>query len=132
MVGADRQLACISRTPSAVKPRPLALGYLRLHASGPPEIGAALTAELRAYADREGLTLADVYVDLFDPPASNVERAGFCALMDAVRRHEVHAVIIPGAEHLSRRPSDYIARRTIIVAEGGARLLRIHGSGDLP
>jgi len=34
--------------------RPLALGYLRLPAADPAETGAALTAEIRAYADREG------------------------------------------------------------------------------
>lgn len=106
--------------------RPLALGYLRLHAGDPPELAIGLTADLQAYAGTEHLTLADVYTDLFDPPASGAERAGFCALMDALRRHDGRAVIIPTPEHLSRRPGCYFARRTIIETEAAARLLVIH------
>lgn len=115
------------RPPQVRPPRqPLVLGYLRSRAADPPEVAAVLTAELRAYAEGEGLTLTDVYTDLMDPPAGHPERAGFCALMDAIRRHNAHAVIIPAPEHLSRRPSSYTARRTILEAEGGARLLVMH------
>jgi hypothetical protein len=106
--------------------RPLVLGYLRVRAADPPEVGGALTAEIRAYTDREGLALAEVYTDLFDPPTGGGQRAGFCALMDALRRHTTHAVIILAPEHLSRGPNSYTERRTIIEIEAGARLLVIH------
>lgn len=103
--------------------RPLAVGYLRLHVADEPARGVELTEQIRAYAEREGLTLSDVYTDLIDPPADHPERAGFSALMDALRRDVCRAVIIPRPDHLSRRFSGYIARRAIIEVEGGARAL---------
>ena len=112
--------------------RPLALGYLRLWAADPPEVGATLIAELHSYADQEGLTLAGVYTDLFDPPADGPDRPRFCALTDAIRRLDPDAVIIPGPDHLSRYPRQFASRRTIIDTEGGARLLIIHPGRDLP
>jgi len=108
--------------------RPLAVGYLRVHAADPPEIAAALTARMGACADREGLMLADVYTDLLDPPAGHPDRAGVCALMDALRRDDVCAVVIPTADHLFRRPSGYTARRTILEVEAGASHLVIAGA----
>jgi len=57
------------------------------------------------------------------PPAQDEQRAGFCALMDALRSQDASAVIIPTAKHLSRHPRGYAERRTIIETEGGARLL---------
>jgi len=76
--------------------RPLALGYLRLWAADPPEAAAGLTAEVRSYADKEGLTLGEVYTDRFDLPTDGPGRPAFGALMDAVRRCDPEAVIIPG------------------------------------
>lgn len=111
---------------SATNVRPLALGYLRLYADAPPELAMSLTAELVAYAEKEQLTLAEIYTDPFDPPPGGSERAGFCGLMDALRRHNAQAVIIPTTDDLSRRANGYTARRTIIETEGGARLLVIH------
>jgi hypothetical protein len=102
--------------------RPLVFGYLRLQPADPPQIGARLTAEMRAYAEREGLMLADVYTDHLDPPANHPNRSAFCALMDALRRHDASGVVIPTPQHLSRQPGSYAARRTIIEAEVGARL----------
>jgi DNA invertase Pin-like site-specific DNA recombinase len=106
--------------------RPLAFGYGRLSATDRPEVADRLVSEMHAYADREGLTLADVYLDLLDPPADHPHRSGFCALMDALRRHDAAAVIIPTTTHLSRLPDSYAARRTIIEAEAGGRLHVIH------
>jgi hypothetical protein len=81
---------------------------------------------MHAFAEREGLTLADVYSDHFDPPAEAPDRSGFCALMDALRRYEASGVLIPSPEHLARMPRSYQARRTIIETEAGARILVIH------
>lgn len=109
----------------AASVRPLAFGYLRLSATDPPEVTDRLITALHARADREGLTLADVYLDLLDPPTDHPDRSGFCTLMDALRRHDTSTVLIPAPEHLSREPDGYAARRTIIEAEAGARLLVI-------
>ena len=116
----------------ATQVRQQALGYLRLHAGDPSEIAAALTAELQAYADKAGLDVATVYTDVFDPPDGLPDRAGFCALMDALRRGDAQAVIIPSAQHLARRARSYAARRTIIDIEGGARLLVVHAGPGGP
>jgi hypothetical protein len=111
---------------------PLVFGYLRLHPADPPQIGARLTAEMRAYAEREGFLLADVYTDHLDPPADRPERSAFCALMDALRRRDACGVIIPTPQHLSRQPGSYAARRTIIEAEVGARLHVVDPAADRP
>lgn len=127
MVGADRRLPQVRRpSEPEANPWPQAVGYLRLHTGDPPEVAVALAAELLAYADKEYLALADVYTDPFDTPVTGAERAGFCALMDTLRRHDTYAVIIPAPQHLSRRPASYTSRRTIIEIEAGARLLVIH------
>lgn len=104
--------------------RPLALGYLRFRTADPPEVAIALAGRLESFAYREGLVLADIYTDLLDPPTGQPDRAGFCALMDALRRQDTcPTVLIPSPEHLSRRPDGYTARRTIIEVEAGARVL---------
>lgn len=121
--GKRRLLRRWSRLAKGPDMKPLAVGYLRLHTADEPAHEAELTAQIRAYAEQEGLTLSDVYTDLIDPPADRPDRAGFCALMDALRRDGCDAVIIPRPEHLSRRFSGYIARRAIIEVEGGARVL---------
>ena len=110
--------------------RPLVFGYLRLWAADPPEAGIRLAEQLQAFADREGLALADIYTDHYDPPPGQPDRAAFCALMDALRRHDASGVLIPTPEHLSRMPGSYRARRTIIEAEAGARLLVICPAGS--
>jgi DNA invertase Pin-like site-specific DNA recombinase len=104
----------------------LAFGYLRLSATDSPDVTDRLITALHAHAEREGLALADIYIDLLDPPVDHPDRSGFCTLMDALRRHDTCTVLIPTPEHLSRRPDSYTARRTIIEAEAGARLLVIH------
>ena len=109
--------------------RPLVLGYLRLWAADPVEVGVRLTEELHAYADREGLVIADVLTDRYDPPPDQPDRSAFCALLDALRRYDSGGVLIPSPEHLSRMPRSYRARRTIIEAEAGARLLIMRPPG---
>ena len=110
--------------------RPLVFGYLRVWMADPPEVGVRLTAEMHAFAGREGLALADVYSDHFDPPHDHPDRSGFCALMDALRRHEASGVLIPSPEHLARMPRSYQARRTIIEIEAGARILVLHSNRE--
>jgi hypothetical protein len=43
--------------------RPLVYGYIRLNAADPQDVGYCLTRDLVTYAEREGLTLADVFTD---------------------------------------------------------------------
>lgn len=70
--------------------RPLAAVYLRAWLSNPPGHADTLTVQLRAFADRSSLALADVYTDV---PASR-EGAAFSALVEALRRLHINTVIM--------------------------------------
>jgi hypothetical protein len=102
--------------------RPLVLGYLRLGPTDTAEAVPALTARLHAFADREGLTLADLYTERHkgDPTA-------FSALVDALCRPGVYGVVTPSPDHFSALPGTGAAVRTMIEAETGARILVMNG-----
>lgn len=130
-LGLTRPILLPRRAPQPLVPhdttsvRPVVIGYLRVWAADPPEVTSRLTTEMHVYAEAEGLALADVFTDLFDPQPGVSDRAAFCALMDALRRKQYFGVVIPAPLHLSRHPASYTARRTIIETEAGARLLTI-------
>ncbi|PZS26397.1 MAG: hypothetical protein DLM59_18465 [Pseudonocardiales bacterium] len=115
-----------------MNPRPLALGYLRLQPGDTPEAGDNLIADMHAYAEREGLCLADVFTEGVDVPDERHGRSAFCALLDTLRRVDGHAVIIPSPDHLSRQPYSYRTRSMIIEVEAGARLLVMSTAGTRP
>jgi hypothetical protein len=101
--------------------RPLVVGYLRLQASGPLGLADQLIAEMRVFAHRCGLVLADVYIE--QPCVSSHEGAAFSALVEALRRPHIHAVVIPSPGHFSRFGGMYHAMRTVIETETGADVL---------
>jgi hypothetical protein len=107
----------------------LVVGYLRVWPTDPPGHADALTAQLRAFADRSGLVLADVYTE--QPDVSSREGAAFDALVEALRRPHIHAVVIPSPEHFSRFGGMYRAMRTVIGAETSADVLVVsNGPGN--
>ncbi len=112
--------------------RPLALGYLRRQAGDYRQTRDALIVDMHGFAEREGLTLGDVFTDAFDASGERQGRSAFCALMDALRRSGAHAVIIPSPCHLSRQPESYRMRSAIIEREAGVRLLVVHSQGERP
>jgi hypothetical protein len=79
--------------------RPLAFGYLSLPAhtgpAGHEETVTAATRDLAAYAAREGYALAGIFTDV-----RGCSEAGLYGLLDAVRRGEAVAVVVPGLDHL--------------------------------
>jgi hypothetical protein len=97
------------------------VGYKRLQASDPPGLADQLNAEMRAFAHRCGLALADVYTE--QPDVSSREGAAFSALIEALRRPHIHAVVIPSPGHFSRFGGMYRAMRTVIETETGADVL---------
>jgi hypothetical protein len=101
--------------------RPLVVGYMRLQASDPLGLADQLNAEMRAFAHRCGLALADVYIE--QPDVSSREGAAFSALVEALRRPHIHAVVIPSPGHFSRFGGMYQAMRTVIETETGADVL---------
>jgi nucleotide-binding universal stress UspA family protein len=108
--------------------RPLAVGYVRLWPSDPPGHADALAAQLRAFAHRCGLALTDTYTEHTDVPASR-EGAAFRALVEALRRPHIRAVVIPSPEHFSRFGDMYRAMRTVINVETGADMLIMSNKG---
>jgi hypothetical protein len=83
---------------------PLALGYMSVpadtgagvgEAGVPEEAARAAVHVLRRFAAREGYTLGGVFTDVRDRSQS-----GLHALLDAVRRDEAAAVVVPDLGHL--------------------------------
>ena len=103
-------------------------GYLRVEPADEPN----LTAELHAHAKREGLTLAHVFTDRYNDGAEQVDRHGFSALVDALRRPGVYGVLVPSLDHLSRFSGVRHAMCTLIQVETGARVLVMDTSVDEP
>jgi hypothetical protein len=97
------------------------VGYLRLWASDPAGLADRLNADMRAFAHRSGLALADVYTEQFD--VSSREGAAFRALVEALRHPHIHAVVIPSPGHFSCFGGMYQAMRALIETETGADVL---------
>ena len=110
--------------------RPLVVGYLRILLTDPPGHGDQLAAELSTFADRSGLALADIYTE--HPDVSSRQGAAFDALIEALRRPHIHAVLIPSPQHFSRFGGMYRAMCTVIDIETGADILimRSRSGGD--
>ncbi|TCC12125.1 hypothetical protein [Kribbella soli] len=75
--------------------RPTLLGYVRADALSCAEELAAATDSLVAFASAEGFTLGTVYTE-----RDSAESAAFHALLDEVKRSDVHAVVVPTMNHL--------------------------------
>jgi hypothetical protein len=97
------------------------VGYLRLQASDPPGFADQLIVDMRAFAHRFGLALADTYTE--QPEVSSREGAAFSALVEALRHPHIHAVVIPSAGHFSRFGGMYQTMRTLIETKTGAHML---------
>jgi hypothetical protein len=101
--------------------RPLVVGYVRLQACDPPGFADQIIADMRVFTHQGGLALADTYIEQSD--VSSREGAAFSALVEALRRPHIHAVVIPSTGHFSRFGGMYEAMRTMIKTETGADVL---------
>jgi hypothetical protein len=110
------------RTGRALTVRPLVYGYIRLGPADAPDAGDCLTRELASYAEREGLTLADVFTDRFDNSSEQRGRSAFVVMIESLCRPGVYGVLIPSLYHFSRFPGMHQAMRTLIELETGARV----------
>ena len=102
--------------------QPLVYGYLRVGVADATD----LIDDLRAYAKREGLTLAHAFTDCYEDGAEQVERHGFSALVDALMRPDVYGVLVPSLDHLSRFSGVRHAMCTLIQLETGAQILMMN------
>lgn len=103
-------------TPDIDPTRPLMLGYL----CEPPLHSEAATGKLKSlleeFARREGYALGTVYIDhLPTTPAA------FEALLEAIRRYEVDAVVVPTKAHLE--PLGEPSKMLRLTQETNARVL---------
>ena len=107
--------------------RLLVVGYVRLQASDPLGLADLLIADMCAFAHRSALALAATYTE--QPDVSSREGAAFSALVEALRRPHIHALVIPSPGHFCRFGGMYRAMRTAIETDvlvvydkpGGAR-----------
>jgi hypothetical protein len=74
-----------------------------------------------AFAHRSGLALADTYTE--QPEVSSHQGAAFSALVEALRRPHIHAVVFPSAGHFSRFGGRYRAMCAVIETETGTDVL---------
>jgi hypothetical protein len=101
--------------------RPLVVGYMRLQASDPLGRADQLDAKMRVFAHRCGHALAGMYTE--QPDVSSREGAAFSAMVKALRRPHIHAVVIPSPGHFSRFDGMYRAMCTVIETATGADVL---------
>lgn len=104
----------------ALTVRPLVYGYIRLGPSDAADRGDCLLRELAAYAEREGLTLADVFTDRDE--AGQVGRSAFVVMVELLHQPGVDGVLIPSLRHFSRFAGVHQAMRSLIELETGAHV----------
>jgi hypothetical protein len=113
--------------------RPLVFGYVQASTDDlvdddePSHSPAELQDELTAFAEAEGLTLANIYTDRADTVP-----AAFHALVEAVRRHNAWGVVVPSLHHLGGPALPALKHH--LEHQTGARVLVVHASkkrGDL-
>lgn len=102
--------------------RQLVYGYIRLNPTDSQDVGDCLMRDLAAYAEREGLTLADVFTDRDAGISDQFGRSGFVVMVETLRRPGVDGVLIPSLYHFSRFPGVHEAMRALIELETGARV----------
>jgi hypothetical protein len=103
--------------------QPMVCGYIRARLCVPQSGASSLQRALCAYARREGLTLADIYIEWHEDDSRPLGRSAFVAMVDALRRPDMYGVLIPSLCHFSRFPGVQQAMRGLIEVETGARVL---------
>lgn len=103
--------------------QPEMYGYMRMAATVEDgEESESVRQALRAYAEREGFTLGQVFTE-----NATTSESAFFALLDAITRTEVKNVIVPSLWHFARLPGLQTAMKQHIEQETGARLWVIQG-----
>jgi hypothetical protein len=104
--------------------RPLVYGYIRRFPRDSRSQRDCLRAGIEGYAEREGLALAEVFVE--ESLAEGYgERPAFTALIEALRSMEGYGVIVPGLWHLSRFSGVQFFICSLIQRETGAQVISL-------
>ncbi len=100
----------------ARRPDPVVFGYVRLlPAPGPNEARAAL----RHFTDRQGMVLAQVFVEA----DSGGRRPALASLIEAISFHEVVGIVVPSLDHLADEAPAQATARARIEREAGVPVL---------
>jgi hypothetical protein len=103
----------------------LVLGYLRAAIGSDEHEIARMRHQLANFADHEGYTLDDVFVE--------VEASGssaLAALIEAARSRHPYAVLVPDLQHFGRLASVRSAVRNLVETRTGVPVLVAHRSTD--
>ncbi len=105
---------------TAMEPRsvkPLIYGYLRVWTDTSDEEAARTERELIDYTQREGFTVAEIFVERPYLPVP-----AFDGLVRAIARTETKDIVVPGLSHLSPIHGLGSAMKTILEHVAGARV----------
>jgi hypothetical protein len=100
--------------------RSSAFGYARIAAHASEQEVREMRKDPAAYAEREGYTLTEVFMEREDSGSSE-----FAALIDEINRSEPPIVVVPSMCHFAHPPYLQIAMKDLIERETGARALVI-------
>jgi DNA invertase Pin-like site-specific DNA recombinase len=103
--------------------RPLLFGYLRLRITDRPGRAAAAQRMIREFADREGYTLAQVYVEANE----NSQCAALAQLIHDVHRWNGAAVAVPDQDDLGLYVTARHQLRQRLLREAGVPVIVIAG-----
>jgi hypothetical protein len=112
-----------------MRPRPLIYGYVRAL----PELDISevlrLSSELREFSEREGFTLAEVFIE-----RKWLHLVAWDALVTNCNRHDVRNVVVPDSTHLHTLPALSWAMQSVIEDAIGGCVWFVHpdGSEELP
>ncbi|GIH21263.1 recombinase family protein [Rugosimonospora africana] len=98
------------------------LGYLRTAADLQSDDVAVLHRQVATFAEHEGYTLGEVFVE--------VEASGssaFAALINAALEQHAAAVVVPTLEHFGRLPGVRAAVQGLLESRTGVRVLVLTG-----
>lgn len=108
-------------TSTLMRTRPLIYGYVRAL----PELDLLtverLSEELADFAEREGFTLADVYVE-----RRWLTLAAWDALVATCNRHDVRNVVVPNSAHLHTLPALSFVMQQVIEDVIGGHVWFVH------
>lgn len=102
-----------------VSVKPVLFGYLRLRVTATSGEETRGRRELAAFAQREGFSLAQVFVDANE----NRPHAALCRLIHVARQCDGAAVAVPHLGHLGSGPQARQEMRRRLERESSARLL---------
>lgn len=105
--------------------RPSLLGYLSTGLWTPDDAVDRLRLGLADYAGREGFTLRHAYVE-----RAHVGAPEFNALIAALKRTDVNAVVVPALHHFAHSPGIRLAMKEHLERETGAQVLVMFPSLD--